>query len=104
MPIWMFLCLALLAANLPWLSDRAFFVFSVGVKREAIRLLEWLSLYAVFLALGLGLERMTNGEVYAQDWEFYAVTVLIFLVFAIPGFIYHHDLRKHLPRARKAAD
>ncbi len=100
MPIWLFLCLAFVAANLPWLSDRAFLVVPVNKKRESIRLLEWLLLYAGFLGMGLGLERMTNGEVYAQDWEFYAVTALIFLVFAIPGFIYHHDLRKHLAGAR----
>ena len=67
MPIWLFLCLAFVAANLPWLSDRAFLVIPVEIKRESIRLLEWLVLYGGFLGLGIGLERMTNGEVYPQD-------------------------------------
>ncbi|MEM7206697.1 MAG: DUF2818 family protein [Pseudomonadota bacterium] len=102
MPIWLFILLAIAAANLPWMSDRVFLIFTPrgARKSEWVRLLEWLVLYAVFLALGLGLERMVNGEVYPQDWEFYAVTVLLFLVFAIPGFIYCHDLKRHLkPRA-----
>jgi hypothetical protein len=39
-----------------------------------------------------------NGEIYSQDWEFYAVALCLFLVFALPGFIYRHDLRQLLQR------
>jgi len=98
MPTWVFILLAIVAANLPWLSDRVFLIFSPRGERKSawLRLLEWLVLYAAFLALGFGLERMVNGEVYKQDWEFYVVTALLFLVFAIPGFVYCYDLKKHL--------
>ena len=49
-------------------------------------------------AIGLGLERRLTGEIYAQDWEFYAVTLALFIVFALPGFIFRYDLLKHLRR------
>jgi hypothetical protein len=44
------------------------------------------------------MEKKLNGEIYAQDWEFYAVTLCLFLVFALPGFIYRNDLLHHLQR------
>ena len=102
MSVWLFLGLAFVAANLPWLSERTFFIFfHSGVKPEFVRLMEWLVFYCGFVLLGLGFERMYNGEIYSQDWEFYAVTALLFVVFAIPGFIYHHDLKRHLRGAGK---
>ncbi len=92
--------LAVAAANLPWLSERIFFLFPApsGGKRAWMRLLEWLVLYAVVGVLAFGLERRLTGETHAQDWEFYAVTACLFVVFALPGFIYRHDLRRHLDR------
>jgi hypothetical protein len=44
-----------------------------------------------------------TGEIYHQDWVFYAVTISLFLVFALPGFIYRYDLRRQL-RARRRSD
>ncbi len=99
--VWLFLGLGFVCANLPWLSDRIFFlVLPSGGKREYMRLLEWLLFYCGFMLLGLGFERMHNGEIYPQDWEFYSVTALLFTVFAIPGFIYCHDLKKHMRGSR----
>ena len=37
------------------------------------------------------------GPVYRQRWEFYAVTVCLFLVFAYPGFIYRYLWRRPAP-------
>ena len=34
------------------------------------------------------------GQVHPQRWEFYAVTVCLFLVFAYPGFVYRFFWRK----------
>lgn len=97
---WLIIILALISANLPWLSERVFFVGKPagGQKRAWLRWLEWLVLYFVAGAVTLGVEKKLNGEIYAQDWEFYAVTLSLFLVFALPGFIYRHDLRHHLLR------
>lgn len=98
--ILLFLLLAVIAANLPWLSERVFFVFEPkkGGKGPGIRLLEWLVLYFLVGALGLGLEQKIMGNVHKQDWEFYVITICLFLVFALPGFIYRYDLKKHLSR------
>lgn len=103
--IWLLLAVALLAANLPWISSRFLLVLTPpgGHKRVWMRLLEWLLLYFLVGLLALGLERQITGTVHPQDWEFYAVTLCLFVVFALPGFIYRHDLKKHLDRARHPA-
>jgi len=33
-------------------------------------------------------EKATFGQIAHQDWEFYAVTSCLFIVFAFPGFVY----------------
>jgi len=97
-----FLLIAFIAANLPWLSERWFFVFTPkqGVKGPWMRLLEWLVLYFVVGFIALGLEQKLNGSLHSQTWEFYAVNLCLFLVFALPGFIYRYDLKPHLARKK----
>ncbi len=94
---------AVIAANLPWLSERAALVGPVPAtgKVEWVRLLEWLLLYGIVGLLALGLERRVQGTIHDQGWPFYVVTLCLFAVFAVPGFIYHHDLRHHLRRHRR---
>lgn len=96
---------AIIAANLPWLSERTALVGPVPAtgKREWLRLLEWLVLYAITGLLAFGLERRVQGTIHEQGWEFYVVTLCLFAVFAVPGFIYHHDLRHHWRRHRRRA-
>lgn len=99
--VWVFILAAFIAANLPWLSERFFFLVSPpnrGPKRPWMRLLEWLVLYFVVGGLAMGLEKKYTGLIHHQGWEFYVVTFCLFLVFALPGFIYRHDLRHHLDR------
>jgi len=95
--VWLLVAVALITANLPWVSERFFVVFSPkdGQKRAWQRWLEWLVLYLVTGAIAIGLEQKLTGERYIQSWEFYAATLCLFLVFALPGFIYRHDLRHH---------
>lgn len=94
---------AVLAANLPWMSERVLFVFPApgGAKSAWLRLVEWLVLYFLVGGIALGLEQKSFGERHAQDWEFYAVTLCLFLVFALPGFIYRYDLKGHIDKARR---
>ncbi|MBZ0073062.1 MAG: DUF2818 family protein [Gammaproteobacteria bacterium] len=101
--VWGLLILAVVAANLPWLSERVLFVFPApgGVKGPWLRLAEWLLLYVIVGGIALGLEQKSFGGRHVQDWEFYAVTLCLFLVFALPGFIYRYDLKGHLERARR---
>ncbi len=97
---WLIIVIALISANLPWLSERVFFIGKPanGQKRAWVRWLEWLMLYFVAGAITLGMEKKLNGEIYPQDWEFYAITLCLFLVFSLPGFIYRHDLLHHMQR------
>ncbi len=94
--------LALVAANLPWLTERRLLLLAPPAegKREWLRLLEWLLLFGVAGLLAAGLEYQVIGEIYAQDWEFWVVNLCLFAVFALPGFIYHHDLRRYLRKRR----
>ena len=95
--VWGLLVLALFAANLPFLNNRLFFFKLVknGEKKPVyIRLLELIVLYFIVGLLGMFLENKVNGQIHAQDWEFYAVTFFMFLVLAMPGFIYRYSFQK----------
>jgi len=91
-----------------------------------LRFSEWFLLYFIILAVAAGLETKLHGQAYitywkifdfsklgdatlatffgllwdsfilSDYWEFYAITLCLFTVFALPGFIYHYDLKKHL--------
>ncbi len=89
-----YLGLSLFAANAPWLSDKFLFIFAIDQKKHWHRLLEWCVLCFVFILLGFGLERKENGLNHSQEWEFYAIAILLFMVFAIPGFIFRYDYLK----------
>ena len=56
---------------------------------------------AVMGGIAMGLEQKSAGNTYQQDWEFYAVTLCLFVIFALPGFIYHVELKTRLTRARR---
>ena len=85
-----YLVLAGVLANLPWLTQRCFFILECEKKQVWVRLSEWLVLYLVVGGLGYALEKRVMGNVHVQDWEFYAITFFLFAVFALPGFIYRH--------------
>ena len=82
------LVIALVAANLPFVSERLFFLIRLptGNKHLGWRLLE----LVVFYFLVGGAARLLEsrlGAPQAQRWEFYAITACMFLVFAYPGFV-----------------
>jgi len=89
---------ALGLANLPWLHQRLFVFFAApgGHKPLWLCLLEWLVYFLFWLLLAFGLEKKLMGVISHQDWEFYVITLCLFVVFAMPGFIYRYDLRPHL--------
>ncbi|AOV17311.1 hypothetical protein BJI67_09755 [Acidihalobacter aeolianus] len=98
---WAYVIVAVIAANLPWLTERRFFLLPTKTaKSAAFRLLEWLVMYFVTGAIGLGLEHQMTGQIYHKSWVFFTVTVSLFIVFALPGFVYRYDLRKHLRAGR----
>jgi Na+(H+)/acetate symporter ActP len=86
------LLLALVAANLPWFSERLFYVIPLKSQPKSIAwcLLELIVLYFVMGAIAFYAERATMGQTVPQQWEFYTVTACLFLVFAFPGFVYRY--------------
>jgi hypothetical protein len=88
--VWTVIALALVAANLPFVSNRLFLVISLsGQKSLAWRLLELVLLYLLVGAAAVGLEH-SIGRVAPQGWEFYAVTGCLFLTLGFPGFVYRY--------------
>ncbi|MCB5189189.1 DUF2818 family protein [Methylobacillus arboreus] len=96
MTITILLLLALLAANLPWFSERLFYLIPLKNQPKAVgwSLLELIVLYFAIGAIAIAVERGSIGQVTAQGWEFYAITFSLFLVFAFPGFVYRYLWRK----------
>jgi len=95
------LLIGLVTANLPWFSDRTWFVWQPrrGYKPVWQRLIETVFLYGVFLLFGFGLERMVDGGLHQQSWVFFVVVICLFAVFATPGIIWQKDLRPLVGRA-----
>jgi hypothetical protein len=101
---------AVVLANLPWINERLFAVIGLrsGAKPFWVRLLEWgvgfglVALLAWRLELGcqlslgafLGLSECP-GELHPKQWEFYTVAIVLYAVFALPGFIYLTERRRH---------
>lgn len=87
---------SLVAANLPFLNERAFVVGprSGGPKSLWMRALELLVWYGLAGGLAMGLEQR-EGQIAPQGWEFYAITACMFLTFAFPGFVYRYLRRGH---------
>jgi hypothetical protein len=94
---------AMCLANLPWLGERffLFFVTSDNHKKLWMCLIEWFCYFIVWLFLGFGVEKKIMGEITHQGWEFYVITLCLFVVFALPGFIYRYDLRPHLEKRHR---
>ena len=106
--VWVLITILFIAANLPWLSER-FLIFiqpKDNKKKVWMRLLEWLILYFICGLLALGMEKKATGGTHTQEWEFYVVGSFLFMIFAMPGFIWRHELKKHLTQrdVNKKAD
>ncbi len=92
-----FIFVAFGIANIPWLNER-FLGFRIQTKNGWLRWLEWLLLYGMVGMLSVAVEYKVTGGHYQQEWEFYVTTLCLFMVFALPGFIYHYDLKKYLQK------
>ena len=94
--VWLVVLLALLAANMPFVSNRLLAAYALkGPKNLALRLAELLVWYLLVGGFGFYLEHR-NGQIAPQAWEFYAITGTLFITFAFPGFTYRY-LFKHRP-------
>lgn len=91
--VWLVVMLALVGANLPFLSSRLLAVFPAKQEKTLwIRLSELTALYFLVGGVALALEHAA-GQIYPQRWEFYATTAALFVTLAFPGFVFRY-LRK----------
>lgn len=87
---WLVIVLALVAANLPFVSERLLLVRKLaGPKPLALRLGELAVWYTLVGALAMAFEQ-SIGRNAPQGWEFYVVTACLFLTLAFPGFVYRY--------------
>lgn len=93
---WFVIAVALAAANLPFLNERLLGVIDVrrASKPFWLRLIELAVLYGVVGFLAYLLEARI-GNVFPQRWEFFAVTVCLFIVLAFPGFVFRYLRKRH---------
>ena len=106
--VYSLIILSFILANVPWLNNRFLAVISIsgGYKAFWLRLLEWCLGFGLAAVLAwrfeLGCASLSAffglascpGEIYAKTWEFYSVAVVLFAVFALPGFIYFVEGRR----------
>jgi len=91
--VWLVVMMALLGANLPFISQRLLVVFPARREKALwLRLAELVVLYFVVGGVALALEQ-SAGQIYPQRWEFYATTAALFVTLAFPGFVFRY-LRK----------
>lgn len=91
--IWLVVLVAVILANLPFLSHRLFcFVALKQPKSLGLRLLELVAFYFLAGGLGLLLEHRA-GQIAPQTWEFYAITGTLFVTFSFPGFVFRYLLK-----------
>jgi hypothetical protein len=84
---WLLFGLALLFANLPFVSNRIMGTVPVTKKSGWTRVLEVIAGYFIVGLIGFTIES-SLGQANPQRWEFFALTACLFLVFAFPGFVY----------------
>lgn len=95
---WLIVGLAVFAANLPFLNERCFALLAVQrfsfAKPLWFRFFELGALYVVLGLIGFFIETQL-GNRFNQTWEFYAITLCLFLVLAFPGFVYRYLRRRN---------
>lgn len=81
------LLLMLFFANLGWVSDKWLGLFG-SVQHLWQRFAELLMTYFIMIGIAVLVERSVMGQVSPQGWEFYSITLALFIVLSFPGFIY----------------
>lgn len=95
-PSWLVILLAVIAANLPFFNERLFGFIPLhgSTKSFWIRLVELATLYGLVGVVAYLLEARI-GNVFPQRWEFYAITICLFIVLAFPGFVFRYLRKRH---------
>ncbi|OYT84935.1 MAG: hypothetical protein CFE46_19060 [Burkholderiales bacterium PBB6] len=93
--VWTVLVVAIVAANLPFLTERILLIGPQRAPRKAFgwRLLELVVLGAATLGIGFVLES-SIGQRAPQGWEFYWAFGFLFTTLAFPGFVWRYLRRQ----------
>ena len=92
--IWFVIVLAVLAANLPFVTQRLLGLVALRAPKSlALRLGELGVMYVLAGGVGLLLEHRA-GQIAPQGWEFYAITGALFLTLAFPGFVWRDRVKR----------
>jgi hypothetical protein len=71
-------------------------------KSVLVRLLELLVFYGLVGVLGLAFES-SLGNRFPQGWEFYAITLCLYLVLGYPGFVWRYLMKRRRPVHERTA-
>ena len=85
-PMYVLVLVALVCANLPFLSNKCFGLKTLTRKRFIHHLPELAAGFVLVAVLAYVLESQ-SGSVHAQGWAFYVVVVCLYLILAFPGFV-----------------
>jgi hypothetical protein len=97
--VWLLLVTAIVLANIPFfMANRLFLVIKVAHKSVLVNFIEWFFYFAMTGLLAYLLEKKSMGHVASQGWEFYTITLFMFIIFAFPGFIYRYNLKSFLKK------
>lgn len=88
--VWLVLAAAIVAANLPYFSERVLLVGPRhGRKAAWWRVAELVLMAALTFGLGSVLEARI-GQRHPQGWEFYAAAACLFVTLGFPGFVWRY--------------
>lgn len=93
--VWILIVLAFAAANLPFINERLFSVVAIkryNVKPPFMIVAELIIWYAIVGLLGYAFETALVNP-FPRGWEFYAITLCIFMVLGFPGFVYRYLMK-----------
>ncbi len=92
---WFIVLLALFGANVPFFNQRLFAVVPLAAAKKSLwlRIAEMIVLYFAIGLIGFALEARA-GNRFDQGWQFYAITVSMFIVFAFPGFTFQYLVKR----------
>jgi hypothetical protein len=84
-----------LSANMPFFTESLFGFVRLKTlpKSFPLRLLELAVLYMLVLGVAHLLESRM-GNAFHQEWQFYAMTICLYLVLAFPGFVWRYLRRR----------
>lgn len=93
--VWLLIVLAFVTANLPFINERLFSV--VALKRYSVKppfmiIAELIIWYVIVGLLGYAFETALVNP-FPRGWEFYAITLCIFMVLGFPGFVYRYLIK-----------